>query len=163
MMETARPAQHDDIPTMAAIAQKDRDDKAPARGGEMFLAREAGPWPFDDRVADLIEADHGVAVVGCYDGVVFGYGLASIENLPDGRLLGRLDDLVVDAEARGSGIGEAIMNLVIDEVRRAGCIGIDSRALPGDRATKNFFESFGLKARLLVVHRRFDDVDEAST
>ena len=25
-------------------------------------------------------------------------------------------------------------------------------ALPGDRATKNFFESFGLKARLLTVH-----------
>ena len=48
------------------------------------------------------------------------------------------------------------MNLVLDELRAAGCIGIDSRALPGDRETKNFFESFGLKARLLTVHRSFD-------
>jgi hypothetical protein len=35
----------------------------------------------------------------------------------------------------------------------AGAIGIDALALPGDRATKNFFETFGLKARAIVVHR----------
>jgi hypothetical protein len=33
------------------------------------------------------------------------------------------------------------------------CIGIDSLALPGNRETKNFFESFGLVARAIVVHR----------
>ena len=123
----------------------------------MLLAREGGPWPIDERVALLIESDDGLAVVGTYDDVVFGYALATVERLADGRLLGRLDDLAVDADARGSGIGEAMMNLVIDELRAAGCLGIDSRALPGDRETKNFFESFGLKARLLVVHRAFDD------
>lgn len=123
----------------------------------MLLAREAGPWPFEDRVATLIDSADGLAIVGTYDDVVFGYGLALFEQLGDGRLLGRLDDLVVDADARGSGIGEAMMNLMIAEMREAGCIGVDSRALPGDRATKNFFESFGLKARLLVVHRSFDD------
>ena len=37
--------------------------------------------------------------------------------------------------------------------RAAGCIGIDSLALPGDRATKNFFEAAGLIARAIVVHR----------
>ena len=156
-MEAARRATAADIPTIAAIAARVREEKAPTRGGAMLLAREAGPWPFDERVADLIDADDGIAIVGTYDDVVFGYGLASIEVLTDGRRLGRLDDLVVDADARGSGIGEAMMNLVVDELRSAGCIGVDSRALPGDRETKNFFESFGLKARLLVVHRSFDD------
>ena len=37
--------------------------------------------------------------------------------------------------------------------RDRGCVGVDSLALPGDRATKNFFESFGLVARAIVVHR----------
>jgi hypothetical protein len=36
----------------------------------------------------------------------------------------------------------------------AGCFGVDSLALPGDRHTKNFFESFGLVARAIVVHRK---------
>ena len=34
-----------------------------------------------------------------------------------------------------------------------GCFGVDSLALPGDRHTKNFFESFGLVARAIIVHR----------
>jgi GNAT superfamily N-acetyltransferase len=156
-MEAARRATPADIPTITEIATRIRDEKRPTRGGAMLLAREAGPWPFEDRVATLIDSADGLAIVGTYDDVVFGYGLALFEQLGDGRLLGRLDDLVVDADARGSGIGEAMMNLMIAEMREAGCIGVDSRALPGDRATKNFFESFGLKARLLVVHRSFDD------
>ena len=36
---------------------------------------------------------------------------------------------------------------------RIGCTGVDALALPGARATKNFFEENGFTARLLVVHR----------
>jgi hypothetical protein len=39
-------------------------------------------------------------------------------------------------------------------VRGGGCVGIDALALPGNRQTKNFFESFGFTARAIVVHRR---------
>jgi hypothetical protein len=35
-----------------------------------------------------------------------------------------------------------------------GCQGVDATALPGDRATKNFFEGSGFTARLLVMHHR---------
>ena len=45
------------------------------------------------------------------------------------------------------------MELAMAWCREKGCLGIDSVALPGDRATKNFFESFGLVARALRVHR----------
>ena len=157
MMETARPADPGDVAAIEHVAQLVRAEQVDARGGALFQAREAGPWPLGDRVRDLIDRADSVAVVGCYDDVVFGYGLATIEQLPDGRSLGRLDDLAVEPEARGSGIGEAMMNLMLSELRAAGCRGVDSRALPGDRQTKNFFESFGLKARLLVVHQTFDD------
>ncbi|MGH9181071.1 MAG: hypothetical protein ACRDY5_05080 [Acidimicrobiales bacterium] len=34
------------------------------------------------------------------------------------------------------------------------CAGIDAVALPGQRATKNFFEGNGFTARLIVMHRR---------
>jgi hypothetical protein len=48
------------------------------------------------------------------------------------------------------------MDHVVAWCRAAGCFGIDSLALPGDRSTKNFFESFGLVARAIVVHRSLD-------
>jgi len=41
-------------------------------------------------------------------------------------------------------------------LRDEGCAGVDGVALPGDRAAKQFFESAGLKARLLTMHRAFD-------
>lgn len=46
-----------------------------------------------------------------------------------------------------------MVGFLIDHATVAGAIGVDSLALPGDRGTKNFFESFGLKARAIVVHR----------
>ena len=45
------------------------------------------------------------------------------------------------------------MQALVDWCGARGCFGVDSLALPGDRHTKNFFESFGLVARAIVVHR----------
>ena len=48
------------------------------------------------------------------------------------------------------------MDLLLEWCRSRGCVGIDAVALPGDRHTKNFFETFGLTARAIVVHRNLD-------
>ena len=64
-----------------------------------------------------------------------------------------VDELFVEPEARGVGVGEAMMDLLVAWCVERGCVGIDAVALPGDRDTKNFFETFGLKARAIVVHR----------
>lgn len=158
-MESARTATDDDIPAMEAIAERQRAAIEGERGAALFLQREAGPWPDRARLAGAIAGDGGAAVVGCYDGIVFGYGIVDYEILLDGSCLASLTDFVVDADIRGSGIGEAMMDLVVDLARAEGCIGIDAKALPGDRSTKNFFESFGLKARLLTVHRAIEPAD----
>ncbi len=151
-MEQARLAGPDDLDAIAAIAGRIAADLPDKRGGPLFLRRESG-GDARRRAAACLDGSQGFAVVGTYDEVPFGYAVVEIETLDDGGLPARVDDLAVDAEARGSGIGEAMMNLVLETARERGCFGIDSRALPGDRETKNFFESFGLKARLLVVHK----------
>ena len=69
----------------------------------------------------------------------------------------RHKDLFVEPEARGVGVGSALMTELLDAARRNGSCGIEAEALPGDRATKNFFEGFGLVARKITVHRRLDD------
>jgi len=151
-VEHARFATLDDLDAVGAIASAIAADLPDKRGGMLFLRRESGGDAMV-RAKREIESDSGFAVVGTYDNVVFGYSVVQIERLDDGGLLARVDDLAVDEDIRASGIGEAMMNLVMDTARERGCFGIDSRALPGDRHTKNFFESFGLKARMLVVHK----------
>lgn len=158
-MEAARPATSDDLPVVAALADQARGELREGRGGPLFLAREAwSPTPVE-RLAEAIDDPDARLIVGCFDDLVFGYALATVEQLGDGTRIGVVEDLVVEPEMRKVGIGEAMMNLLLDELRAAGCAGVDSWALPGDRHTKNFFESFGLKARLLIVHRSFVDAD----
>lgn len=162
-MESARLALVEDGRAVEAIARRQRDGIVAQRGAPLFLRREGSASAFSARLERALSgAETVLAVVGCYDGVVFGYGLVEFEELAGGSTLARLTDLVVDGEIRGSGIGEAMMNLVVSLAEDRGCTGIDVHALPGDRQTKNFFESFGLKARLLTLHRALDHPAEAS-
>ena len=90
------------------------------------------------------------------DGTVVGYALARGERLADGGLLGMVDDLYVDPGARERGHRRGADGPRCSPgAGTQGCFGVDSLALPGDRATKNFFESFGLVARAIVVHKPF--------
>lgn len=151
-MEGARLAEPADLDAVEAVVRAATPEVRDARGGPLLLALDAEAGPIRDRVQRALDDDRGRVVVGTYADVVLGLGLGWTRLLPDGRPLGVIEVLVVDPEARGAGIGEAMMNLLLDRFRADGCIGVDCRALPGDRNTKNFFESFGLKARLLTVH-----------
>ena len=154
--EAARPARADDVDLLITIAEEHAKAIADDRGAGLLFRREL---LLDDLATELraaIDDSDASVIVGLFDGYPFGYALVYYERLADGAWLARLEHLVVDASARKVGVGEAIMNRVLDEARARSCIGIDSRALPGDRDTKNFFESFGLKARLLTVHRSLD-------
>lgn len=166
-METARRAAPDDLAAVADVLGRVAAEMGGQRGGDLYLVREAVrgavPGGSEAHLASVLADPAHVAVVGCYDDVVLGWAVARIEPLVDGRRLGVLDQLVVDPEAREVGIGQEMMELVLAELRAAGCVGVDAHALPGDRATKNFFESFGLKARLLTVHRSFDDEPQPGT
>jgi GNAT superfamily N-acetyltransferase len=154
--ESARTATDADIPALATMIAAAAEEKRSQRGGPVWFRRERR-WgdPEAELAKALASADHEV-VVGALDGTVVGYGLVRAERLGDGSLLGVIDDIYVEAGAREVGLGEALMDHVIAWCRAAGCFGVDSLALPGDRQTKNFFESFGLVARAIIVHRPLD-------
>ncbi len=152
-METARVAVPGDLPRIVELAEAAATELAGQRGGAMWAVREARPAPIELNLSFLVQAEDALVVVGELDGVMLGYGTVRLEALRDGTTLGVVDDLYVEPEARGVGIGEAMMNLILEWCEARGCRGIDSLALPGERATKNFFERFGLTARAIVVHR----------
>ncbi len=162
-MDDARRAVPGDLPAIADLARSAIGELAVLRGGELWRAQLARQEPVEDTLAADLDAEpQGTAVVvGLVDGAVVGYGVCRIESLPSGGVLAVVPDLYVDPEARGIGVGEAMMNLLVAHAGDQGAVGIDSVALPGDRQTKNFFETFGLKARALVVHRSLVDPERA--
>ena len=162
-MEAARVATPEDLEAVVWLAEIARTELRDLRGGPVWFKHQARRDPVRSSLErDLALApDRAVVVVGTVGDEIVGYGVVRYEDViagegPDVEVLAVVTDIYVAPDARGIGVGEAMLDLLIERSRAAGAIGIDSLALPGDRATKNFFETFGLKARAIVVHRSFD-------
>jgi GNAT superfamily N-acetyltransferase len=151
--ESTRVATRQDLDLLVELAEAAVVEKRSQKGGEVWSRHDGRVDSPRPRLAEaLAEPDHHV-VLGLLDDAVVGYAVAHTERVADGGTLGVIEDLYVDPGCRAVGVGEVLMNDLLDWCRQRGCFGVDSLALPGDRATKNFFESFGLVARAIVVHR----------
>ncbi|MDQ6727583.1 MAG: GNAT family N-acetyltransferase [Actinomycetota bacterium] len=159
MEEGCRRAEAADVPRIAQLVRAATAELAPMRGGGIWQAREARAEPVEDGLERLLDGDPGTRmVVATIDDVVVGYGVVRLEHLGDGSVLGVIDDIFVEEGARQVGLGEGMINDLMAWCEERGCIGMDAMALPGHRATKNFFEESGFTARKLVMHHRFGTV-----
>ena len=149
-----RPATPEDDALLGRLREQAFADLGPARGGAMYLQRHAAELPA--LRADWSNADRRVWLGGI-ENIPGGYLLAASAPLPSGAVIGVIEAIYVDRGARACGIGEAMMSVALDWFRSQGCVGVEATALPGQRATKNFFEEHGLKARLLTVYRSLTD------
>ena len=140
-----------DLAEITRLCSDAIEELRPNRGGAVWSQREARTEPLDVSLRETMDA--GLLAVACIDDTIVGYAGVDLVELHDGSTLGHLTDIYVMPEARGVGCGETLIGLVEQWCIEQGCIGIDSIALPGDRETKNFFETFGLTARALRVHR----------
>ena len=151
-MEAARLATAADLPRLAELARLAIEELRPQRGGEVWRRREARREPLEDDLRSCLEAPDARVLVGTLDDVAVAYAVARIEHLPDGTTHGVVDDIYVEPEARGVGLGETMMDDLVAWCTAHGCTGMDAMALPGDRNTKNFFETSGFTARKLVMY-----------
>jgi len=152
-MESSRRAQLTDVERLAELARMGMEELEPTRGGSVWMAQEARREPLEKGFAELLDAPDYTVLVGTIDSVGIGYAVVRCVELGDGSRLGVIEDIFVEAEARGVGVGEAMINEVIEWCEDRDCIGVDAMALPGHRQTKNFFEDSGFTARRLTMHK----------
>lgn len=158
--ESARLAENADLDVITALLDHAIAELAPLRGGSIWTRRETRARPAHDALAEAMSDDDQLIVVGTIDDVVVGYSGVRREQLLDGAMLAVVEDIYVLPEAREVGVGEAMLDICLEWAEDSGCVGLDALALPGDRHTKNFFESFGLVARAIIVHRDLQGDDE---
>ncbi|MHB8245349.1 MAG: N-acetyltransferase [Acidimicrobiales bacterium] len=147
MRVSARLASPDDLAALAGLRQRARSETAAQRGGSLLL--RYGPQCIGGSTASTRAALVAVVEV---ESVVLGYLEASLLSVEDGGLLCWVDAIYVEAGGREIGAGEALMDLVKRWASENDAEGIDVVALPGARETKNFLESNGFAARLVVMH-----------
>ncbi len=152
-MEAARRATTDDLPRLVELLTAAEGELGPMRGGDVWRAGRLRPDGTEAHLRAALDDEDSLVVAGTIDGTVVGYGVVRLDRLGDGRVIGRIEDLFVEDDARGVGVGESLMNEILDWCKHRGCAGVDAMALPGHRLTKNFFEESGFAARLLIMHR----------
>jgi GNAT superfamily N-acetyltransferase len=157
MSESARPATRADATKLNALLKAFVDEIRADRGGHLWAAREAVSLAADSAIDRALADVNQLVLAGCLDRSVVGFAIAALESLDDGTCLAVLRALYVEPAAREVGVGAALIAAVIEWATVAGCRGVDSLVLPGNRVSKNFFEAHGLVARAIVVHRSLTD------
>jgi GNAT superfamily N-acetyltransferase len=152
-VEAARPATIDDVGQIVELSRAMRAELASYRGGDLWV-REQKALELDAAiVVAAIEAADAAVYVGAIDDAVLGFGICRVHTLVDGARIGVITELFVEPDAREVGVGETLLNAIVEWCAQHECVGIDATALPGHRAAKNFFEDQGFVSRSLTMHR----------
>ena len=156
-MEGVRPAVGEDAEACAELCRRAVDEIGHIRGGEWLLAREAAAVMDallrPGGLEDLVAASGQRVLVGTIDAAVVGLAVGHVDQVGT-DVLGVVDGCYVEPDARGVGVGRALLDALVVFFAGSGCRGVDAAALPGDRGTKNFYEAAGFKARLITLHQR---------
>ena len=157
-MEQVRQASTDDLDRLVELVADSVADRSDRRGAELTRPSDGGGVPPDPVAASLaayVTRPDRTALVGTLDDWVAGVVLCRVDDGGVGRR-GVLDLCFVEPGAREVGLGHMLVERALGWFGSQGCTGVDGTAFPGDRGAKNFFESAGFKARLLVMHRSLD-------
>lgn len=161
-MEFVRVARASDVKRVSQLYEECIAANGAARGGAMFSVREAFAGPYDTVVENFLIRKDACVFVGGIDDVTLGFAMIHREVLRSDDVHGVIDALYVEPDARAVGIGEALMEALVNWAREEDVTTIDAHALPGDRETKNFFEMSGFVARLITMHHKVEpQSDEA--
>lgn len=147
-----RPAEQGDLALLQALASQALDEVGKWRGAKLLQQR----YRTDDlaqKLAECLESEAHTVCLGTVDGVVVAGAVAGVSRLASGDRLAEVEMLYVLPGARGVGVGQLLLEDLLEWARQQGCTGFAAGALPGDRLTKNFFESQQMVAHSLTLYR----------
>ena len=154
MTITARRATVDDLPEISRMYAILEAEQSAIR--EIWSHADGLDDPVEHSLLSLLQLDSATPVVGEIDGVAVGFLIAIeealLEPLAD-RYIGVVRFIFTDHEARGVGVGGAMLDVAMERLEGRGVDLFDARVSPGHRLAKNFFESNGFKARSITMHR----------
>ena len=150
-METARPAAEGDLEDLVVLWRHAVEELDGQRGG-WALAGSLYRADLEAFLRASLDDPDQFLAVGLIDDVPV--GVASLRAERDRREpLGWLELIYVEPNARQVGVADVMLALVTARCREWGMAGLDAPALPGNRSAKSFFETQGMQARLLTMHR----------
>ena len=104
----------------------------------------SSPPPTADELSDIVAAPDSVLFVARLGDRVVGSLTLAFYRIPTG-LKAWIEDVVVDADARGNRIGEALSREAIDEARRRGAKNVSLTSRPSREAANHIYRGIGFE------------------
>lgn len=112
----------------------------------------SSPPPDYDQLVALVADPGSVLFVARLDGVIVGSLTLVLYRIPTG-VKAWIEDVVVDADARGNGIGELLNLAALDEARKHRVKGVSLTSRPSREAANRLYQRIGFSLRETNVYR----------
>ena len=112
----------------------------------------SNPPPTRDQLVEIVNAPESVLFLARVDGAIVGSLTLATFRIPTG-VRAWIEDVVVDAGARGHGVGEALNTAAIEEARIRGAITVELTSRPSREAANRLYQRLGFVARNTNVYR----------
>ena len=113
---------------------------------------KSNPAPTKKQLESIVASDSSHVLVAKVDGVIVGSLTLVIFHIPTG-IRAWIEDVVVDADARGKGVGEALNTFALVEAKRQGATTVDLTSRPSREAANRLYQRLGFEQRDTNVYR----------
>lgn len=115
------------------------------------LSASSAP-PGGELLAELVDGADTVLFLARLDGVIVGSLTLAFYRIPTG-MKAWIEDVVVDADARGHGVGELLSRAALDEARSRGAKDVNLSSRPSREAANRLYQRIGFEHRNTNVYR----------
>jgi ribosomal protein S18 acetylase RimI-like enzyme len=112
----------------------------------------SSPPPTERELAAIVTSRSTALFVARDGGRIVGSLTLALFRIPTG-LRAWIEDVVVDSEARGKGVGEALNRAAIEHAKRAGAKTVDLTSRPSREAANRLYQRIGFVQRKTNVYR----------
>jgi ribosomal protein S18 acetylase RimI-like enzyme len=112
----------------------------------------SSPPPDRDALAAIVDNPESVLFVATHDGAIVGSLTLALYRIPTG-VKAWIEDVVVDAGARGQGVGDALNRAAIDAARQRGAKHVSLTSRPSREAANRLYQRLGFELYPTNVYR----------
>lgn len=112
----------------------------------------SNPPPSKDELQAIASSEASILLVAEEDGYVCGSLTLVLFRIPTG-VRAWIEDVVVDSEARGKGVGQSLNEEALNRARAAGASTVDLTSRPSREAANCLYQRLGFKARETNIYR----------
>ncbi len=134
------------------IATESTDELVQAMAVLIPQLSKSNPPPSSADLSAIISSEASVLFIARVDGKIAGALTLATFRIPTG-VRAWIEDVVVDSEARGHGVGEALNLAAIAEARNRGAITVELTSRPSREAANRLYQRIGFVQRETNIYR----------